>query len=59
MHHRVMDDRFICPDCYAEHTEPLDAALGHLVRCLSCALAVDAANDSPHETLLLEIHIAA
>ena len=39
-----MDEIYFCPNCLAEHTEPLDAALGHVVRCLTCAIADDATN---------------
>jgi hypothetical protein len=38
-----MDDLFLCPDCLTLHEEPFDAALGHVVRCLDCAVAPDAA----------------
>ena len=44
-----MDEIYLCPDCYAEHQEPLEATLGHLVRCLSCALR--AAADEPRRPL--------
>jgi hypothetical protein len=55
------DERFFCPDCSAEHREPLEATLGHIARCLTCALALDAGNDPARERepLVLEIHIAA
>ncbi len=53
------DERFICPDCCAEHREPLEAALGHIAHCLTCALALDAGNGPSYEPLVLEIHIAA
>jgi len=26
------DERFFCPDCCAEHREPLEATLGHIAR---------------------------
>jgi hypothetical protein len=55
-----MDDRFFCPDCAAEHREPLEATLGMFARCLTCALVADAGNEPVYEeTLVLEIHIAA
>jgi hypothetical protein len=36
-----MDETYFCPDCHAEHTEPQDAVLGHVARCLTCAIAAD------------------
>ena len=36
-----MDEICLCPDCYAEHQEPLEATLGHLVRCPGCALLAE------------------
>jgi hypothetical protein len=38
-----MDRPFLCPDCGIAHDEPGDAGLGHLVRCLDCALSVEIA----------------
>jgi hydrogenase maturation factor HypF (carbamoyltransferase family) len=60
VHDARMDDIFLCPDCLTEHREPLEARLGHRVRCSSCAMAVEievAYEELP--TLELEIHIAA
>jgi hypothetical protein len=34
----AMDELYFCPDCLAEHTEPLDAGLGHVARCLTCEI---------------------
>lgn len=36
-----MDDISLCPDCRSEHSEPHDAALGHIARCVSCVLLFD------------------
>jgi hypothetical protein len=36
-----MDEQLHCPDCHADHLEPAEAVLGHLARCLACALAAD------------------
>jgi hypothetical protein len=59
-----MDDLFLCPDCHAEHAEPLDASLGHVVRCLTCelldgAVVVPIQIEPIREPLHIEIHIAA
>jgi hypothetical protein len=55
-----MEDTYFCPDCRAEHTEPLDAVLGHIARCLSCAILLEVLTE---EQLLYaeirEIRIAA
>jgi hypothetical protein len=55
-----MDDTYLCPDCYAEHTEPLEAVLGHVARCLTCLLLLESLTDS--QALggdIVEIRIAA
>jgi hypothetical protein len=57
-----MDHLYFCPDCHAEHGEPADAALGHLVRCLACAIGSEAAVKPPRvavEAIALEVYIAA
>jgi hypothetical protein len=46
-----MDDQFFCRECGAEHLEPADARLGHLVICLECALR--------NELYSIEIEFAA
>ncbi|HZO94747.1 MAG TPA: hypothetical protein VFB22_13455 [Candidatus Baltobacteraceae bacterium] len=38
-----MDTICLCPDCGAEHDEPAEPALGHVVRCLDCQIEVDLA----------------
>jgi hypothetical protein len=59
-----MDDLFLCPDCHAEHGEPLAPSLGHRVRCLSCEMMdgtvfVAVQIEPIREPLHIEIHIAA
>jgi hypothetical protein len=59
-HHRSMDDIYLCPDCHAEHTEPQDAALGHLARCLTCAVLFDALTEEQMlDEQIAEIRVAA
>jgi hypothetical protein len=49
-----MEDIYLCPDCRSEHTEPVDALLGHVARCLTCALLAEAlaAENAVHEEFL-------
>jgi hypothetical protein len=57
-----MDDLYFCPDCHAEHGEPADASLGHLVLCLACAVDATAPVEPPRvavEAIALEVYIAA
>jgi hypothetical protein len=37
-----MEDIYQCPDCRAEHTEPHEAVLGHIARCLTCVMLLEA-----------------
>jgi hypothetical protein len=37
-----MDAQLFCRECGADHDDPADARLGHLVICLDCALAAEA-----------------
>jgi hypothetical protein len=60
-----MDDIFLCPDCHAEHQEPLEASLGHVARCLTCELT-EGARSIPVQippvratTIAVETHLAA
>jgi hypothetical protein len=58
-----MDEPYFCPDCLAEHTEPLDATLGHVARCLTCEIFAGSV-DVPvrfeaAEVVRVEISIAA
>ena len=55
-----MDDIYLCPDCHTEHTEPSEAVLGHLARCMGCALLLELLIDEQaFGAELLEIRIAA
>jgi hypothetical protein len=58
-----MDELYFCPDCLAEHTEPLDATLGHVARCLTCEIfsgSVDVpVRIEAVEAVRVEISIAA
>jgi hypothetical protein len=60
-----MDDLFRCPDCHAQHDEPLDAPLGHISRCFTCAVlaeaneAVSLVEPIRRPPVPIEIHIAA
>jgi hypothetical protein len=55
-----MDDTYLCPDCRAEHSEPYEAALGHIARCMTCVMLLEALGDEQalHEAIL-EIRVAA
>lgn len=55
-----MDETYLCPDCRAEHSEPLEAVLGHIARCMSCVMLLEALADEQalHEQIL-EIRVAA
>jgi hydrogenase maturation factor HypF (carbamoyltransferase family) len=55
-----MENLYLCPDCRTEHTDPQDAILGHIARCVSCALLLQILNDE--QTLyaqILEVRLAA
>jgi hypothetical protein len=55
-----MDETYLCPDCRAEHTEPYDAVLGHVARCMSCVMLLEALTDEQVlREQILEIRIAA
>lgn len=55
-----MDDIYLCPDCRCEHTEPYEAVLGHLARCMSCALLLEALSDEAAlQAEILTIRVAA
>jgi DNA-directed RNA polymerase subunit RPC12/RpoP len=38
-----MDTSYCCPDCGDEHSDPAEATLGRLVRCLDCQIEIDLA----------------
>jgi len=55
-----MDDTYLCPDCHCEHAEPSEAVLGHIARCLGCAMLLEVlACENVFGAELLEIRIAA
>jgi len=58
-----MDELYFCPDCQAEHAEPLDAALGHVARCLTCEILAGSVDVpvriEPARVVRVEINIAA
>lgn len=55
-----MEDTYLCPDCRAEHSEPLEPALGHLVRCASCVMLLEILSDEQaFRREILEIRVAA
>ena len=59
-HHANMEDFFMCPDCRNEHSEPHEAVLGHLARCVSCVLLLDVLfEEQAFYDQIVEIRIAA
>jgi len=55
-----MDDIYLCPDCRCEHSEPYEAVLGHLARCMGCAMLLEAlADEAALEARIFEIRVAA
>jgi hypothetical protein len=55
-----MDDFFLCPDCRSEHSEPHEAVLGHIARCVSCAMLLDVlAEEQAFYDQIIEIRLAA
>ena len=55
-----MDDIYLCPDCRAQHSEPAEAVLGHLVRCTSCLMLLELlAEEAVLRAEIMEIRIAA
>jgi hypothetical protein len=55
-----MNEIYLCPDCRTEHTEPCQAVLGHIARCMGCALLLELlTEDQALGFELLEIRIAA
>jgi hypothetical protein len=49
-----MEDTYLCPDCRTEHSEPQDAVLGHIARCLDCAMLFELLIEE--QLLYAEIH---
>jgi hypothetical protein len=59
-HYASMDDIFLCPDCRSEHSEPHEAALGHIARCVSCVMLLDVlAEEQAFYDQIIEIRVAA
>ena len=59
-HDAGMDDIYLCPDCRCEHSEPYEAVLGHLARCMGCAMLLEAlADEAALEARIFEIRVAA
>jgi hypothetical protein len=55
-----MDDIYLCPDCRAEHAEPHEAVVGHIARCFTCVMLLEALTDKQTlELEILEIRVAA
>jgi hypothetical protein len=55
-----MDETYLCPDCRAEHSEPFEAVLGHIARCMSCVMLLEAlADEQALREEILEIRVAA
>jgi hypothetical protein len=55
-----MEDIYLCPDCRAEHSEPFEAVLGHIARCLSCVMLLEILSDEQaFRREILEIRVAA
>ena len=59
-HDATMEDTYLCPDCRAEHADPQDAVLGHIARCLTCVLLLEALTEEQAlHAEILEIRVAA
>jgi hypothetical protein len=58
-HHDAMEDIYVCPDCRAEHAEPFEPALGHIARCMSCAMLLEMLYEQALGLEIFEIRIAA
>jgi hypothetical protein len=55
-----MEDIYLCPDCRAEHSEPFEAVLGHIARCMSCVMLLEILSDEQAFCReILEIRVAA
>ena len=55
-----MEKTYLCPDCRAEHSEPHEAVLGHIARCLTCALLLEMLLDeAAYRETIVEIRLAA
>jgi hypothetical protein len=55
-----MDDFYLCPDCRSEHSEPHEAVLGHLARCVSCVMLLEVlAEEQLFLAQIVEVRVAA
>lgn len=55
-----MEDVYLCPDCRFEHAEPHEAVLGHIARCVSCGMLLDAlAEEQAVLAEIVEVRVAA
>jgi hypothetical protein len=55
-----MEDVYLCPDCRSEHSEPHEAVLGHIARCVSCVMLLDVlAEEQAFLAEIIEIRVAA
>ena len=55
-----MEDTYLCPDCRAEHADPHEAVLGHIARCLTCVMLLEALTEEQAlYAEILEIRVAA
>jgi hypothetical protein len=55
-----MDDIYLCPDCHTEHTEPQEAVLGHVARCMGCQMLLEAlTGEQALQGEIIEIRVAA
>lgn len=55
-----MEDTYLCPDCRAEHSEPFEAVLGHVARCMSCVMLLEVlAEEQALRAEIVEIRVAA
>ncbi len=60
VHDARMDETFFCPDCGAEHLEPIEATLGHFARCVDCVVVAEAREPVVHAGItLVEVRVAA
>jgi hypothetical protein len=55
-----MEETYLCPDCHTEHAEAAVPVLGHLARCLECAMLLEVlAEERAFYAEVIEIRIAA
>lgn len=55
-----MEDTYLCPDCRCEHADPAEAVLGHVARCIGCAMLLEIlAEEALIHAARVEIRLAA